>query len=113
MAKKKNTQREDGRYAVQVYIGMVDGKRKYKTVYGKTQKEADIKADELKVSLRKGIDISASNDSFKVWAEYWLTSKRYEVSADRYSTLQSRSAIWVDALKNTQISQIKPFEEVI
>lgn len=110
MAKKMNTPQADGRVRVRVYTGIKDGKKTYKSVYGKTQKEADIKAEELKVSLRKGIDISASNDSFKVWAEYWLTSKRYEVSADRYSALQSRSAIWVDALKNTQISQIKPFE---
>jgi integrase len=110
MAKKMNAKRTDGRYMVKVYIGIKDGKKSYKYVYGKTQKEADIKADELKVSLRKGIDISASNDSFKVWAEYWLASKRYEVSADRYSTLVSRSALWIDALKNTQISQIKPFE---
>ena len=110
MAKKMNTQREDGRYRVKVYIGSTDGKKQYKYAYGRTQKEADIKADELKVSLRKGIDISASNDAFKTWAEYWLTSKRYEVSADRYSTLQSRSALWIDALGTTQINQIKPFE---
>ena len=110
MAKKMNTPQADGRVRVRVYTGIKDGKKTYKSVYGKTQKEADIKAEELKVSLRKGIDISASNDSFKVWAEYWLVSKRYEVSADRYSTLQSRSAVWGDALKNAQISQIKPFE---
>lgn len=110
MAKKMNTPQADGRVRVRVYTGIKDGKKTYKSVYGKTQKEADIKAEELKVSLRKGIDISASNDSFKVWAEYWLVSKRYEVSTDRYSTLQARSAVWVDALKNTQISQIKPFE---
>ena len=110
MAKKKNAQREDGRYMVKVYIGSTDGKKQYKYVYGRTQKEADIKADELRVSLRKGIDISASNDAFKVWAEYWLTSKRYEVSDDRYSTLKSRSAVWVDALNMAQITQIKPFE---
>ena len=110
MAKKKNTQREDGRYMVKVYICSTDGKKQYKYVYGRTQKEADIKAEELRVSLRKGVDISASNDSFKVWADYWLTSKRYEVSNDRYSTLKSRSTLWVDALKNAQITQIKPFE---
>ena len=110
MAKKMNTLREDGRYRVKVYIGSVDGKKQYKYAYGKTQKEADRKAEELKASLRKGIDVSASNDAFKTWAEYWLTSKRYEVSADRYSTLQSRSALWIDALGATQINQIKPFE---
>ena len=110
MARKNNTKRDDGRYAVQVYIGIVDGKRKYKTVYGKTQKEADTKADELKVSLRKGIDISSSTDSFKKWVEYWLTSKGHEVTEDRYTTLLSRSNVWNDYLKNTPINQIKPFE---
>ena len=110
MAKKMNTPQADGRYRVRVYIGIKDGKKAYKSVYGKTQKEADIKAEELKVSLRKGIDISAHNDSFKTWAEYWLLTKRQEVSEDRYATLQSRSSIWIDALHNAQISQIKPFE---
>lgn len=110
MAKKMNTQRADGRYRVKIYIGIKDGKKQYKYVYGKTQKEADIKAEELKVSLRKGIDISSANDSFKTWVGYWLTSKKHEVSSDRYTTLESRSALWVDALNNAQITQIKPFE---
>ena len=48
MPKKSNQKRADGRIAVQVYLGVVDGKRKYKTVYGRTQKEADEKADELR-----------------------------------------------------------------
>ena len=52
MAKKMNTQRNDGRYMVKVYIGIKDGKKTYKYVYGKTQKEADRKAEELKVLLR-------------------------------------------------------------
>ncbi len=110
MAKKMNTPQADGRYRVRVYVGLKDGKKTYKAVYGKTQKEANIKAEELKVSMRKGIDISASNDTFKVWAEYWLVSKRYEVSSDRYTTLQSRSSVWIDALGSMSINQIKPFE---
>lgn len=110
MAKKMNTQRTDGRYMVKVYIGIKDGKKSYKYVYGKTQKEADQKAEELKVSLRKGMDISAHNDSFKTWAEYWLISKKHEVSEDRYSSLVSRTKVWINALCNAQISQIKPFE---
>lgn len=110
MARKTNLKRTDGRYAVQVYIGMVDGKRKYKTVYGKTQKEADVKAEELKVSLRKGIDVSSSNDSFKTWMEHWLNAKRYEVSKDRYTALRTRADVWLDHIKNASINQIKPFE---
>lgn len=110
MAKKTNNQRADGRYMVKVYIGMKDGKKQYKYVYGKTQKEANQKAEELKVSLRKGMDISSSNDSLKTWANYWLTSKKHEVSEERNKTLVSRSSIWIDAIGNAQITQIKPFE---
>ena len=43
MPKKSNQKRADGRIAVQVFLGTVDGKRKYKSVYGKTQKEANEK----------------------------------------------------------------------
>ena len=110
MAKKKNTPQSDGRVRVRVYIGIKDGKKAYKSVYGRTQKEADRKAEELKVSLRKGIDISASNDSFKVWADHWLRSKKYEVSADRFSSLQARASVWLDDFAKMPISQIKPFE---
>ena len=111
MAKKMNTKRDDGRYMVKVYIGLKDGKKQYKFVYGKTQKEADIKAEELRVSLRKGVDISASNDSFKSWCERWLMSKKYEdVSTDRYNSLSARAGVWIDALQHAQINQIRPFE---
>ncbi len=110
MGKKMNTPLADGRCRVRVYTGKKDGKKTYKTVYGKTQKEADIKAEELRVSLRKGIDISASNDLFTTWAEHWLMSKKYEVTDDRYSCLKTRADVWIDALGNTHINQIKPFE---
>ena len=39
MAKKMNTLRSDGRYRVKVYLGIKDGKKSYKYVYGKTQKD--------------------------------------------------------------------------
>lgn len=111
MAKKMNTQRADGRYRVKVYIGIKDGKKTYKYVYGKTQKEADIKAEEMRVSLRKGVNISASNDSFKTWAEHWLMSKKHEdVTVDRYNCLSTRAQVWIDALQHTHINQIRPFE---
>ena len=111
MAKKMNTPQADGRYRVRVYIGIKDGKKAYKSVYGRTQKEADIKAEELKVSLRKGMDISSFNDSFKTWAEHWLMSKKCEdVSADRYNSLSTRASVWIDNLQHAQINQIRPFE---
>ena len=79
MAKK--TKRADGRYAVQIYLGEIDGKRKYKTVYGTTQKEANEKADEVRAALRKGLDISAARDTFGAWANRWESIHAREVSA--------------------------------
>ena len=110
MARKTNAKRDDGRYMVKVYMGMKDGKKTYEYVYGKTQKEADIKAEELRISLRRGVDISASSDSFKVWAFHWLLSKKYEVSKDRYSSLKARAGVWIEELGNLQINQIKLFQ---
>jgi integrase len=110
MAKKTNTPSPNSQYRVRIYLGIKDGKKQYKNVYGKTKKEADMRAAEVKISLKKGINISASNDSFKTWAEYWLTSKRHSVSADRYNSLSTRAQVWIDALQYAQINQIKPFE---
>ena len=72
MPKKQNSRRKDGRIPVQVYLGRIDGKRRYKTVYGRTQKEADEKALQIKIALKKGIDVMAEQDTFGQWAEKWL-----------------------------------------
>ena len=110
MPRKSNTKREDGRFLVRVYLGVVDGKKKYKSVYGNTQKEANQKADEVRASLRKGMDLTSSSDSFVLWADYWLTYKKNEVSADRYDALLPRVKVWKNALAFAKISQIKPFD---
>ena len=110
MAKNTNTKREDGRYRAKVYMGLKDEKKTYKYVYGKTQKEVNQKVAELKVSLRKGMDISASSEAFSVWANHWLNSKKYEVTEDRYSCLETRAKVWMEAIGNAVINQIKPFE---
>lgn len=87
MAKRQNQRRKDGRVAVQVYLGRrEDGTREYRTVYGKTQKEADEKAARLKLDLKKGLDVSAARDTFGEWAERWASIKSQEVSAARMTT---------------------------
>ena len=63
MPRKSNKTRSDGRVAVQIYLGTVDGKRKYKTVYGANQKEAETKAEEIRRQIFSGLDISAQDDS--------------------------------------------------
>ena len=90
MPKKTNTRRADGRIVVQVYVGSVDGKRKYKSVYGKTQKEADQKAAELRAQLHRGVDLISENRTFAFWANRFLISKKNTVSASWYKCISQR-----------------------
>lgn len=110
MPKKSNTVRKDGRIAVQVYLGMVDGKRKYKTVYGATQKEADRKADELRLKLNKGIDLTKSKDSFEQWAAFWLTSKLIEVGNSQKLQYERCIKRYTDVFGNKKISDVKAYD---
>lgn len=110
MPKKSNSKRSDGRIAVQIYLGKDEnGKRKYKTVYGATQKEANRKADEIRAMLGKGLDVTAQNDTFSVWCGRWLQGKKSEVSASHYGNLIS-TAKHLDGLGNRPLSEIRLFD---
>ncbi len=107
MPKKSNTKRKDGRIAVQVYLGTVEGNRKYKTVYGKNQKEAEAKADEIRSLLNKGIDVSAQKETFGYWAELWLKSKKNDVSLKQHKTISCFVNTLKKHLEYSEISKIK------
>jgi len=110
MPKKSNKKRADGLIAVQVYLGRVNGKRKYKTVYGKTQKEANAKADEIKLQLGKGIDINPENDTFGYWADLWIKSRKRECTPAQARALETRANLFIEILGRRPISQIKLYE---
>lgn len=107
MARKKNAVRPDGRIAVQVYLGKdEDGKRKYKTAYGRTQKEAEANAEEIKLSLRKGLDVMAATDTFGEWGNHWIKLKALEVSASQrkvYESSLSHACGYIGAASITKI----------
>ena len=87
MAKSRVKKRPDGRYMMQIYLGMVDGKRKYKSVYGATPKEVEAKADEVRRMLGKGLDVASQRDTFQEWADSFLTAR----TADGVSVSQQNS----------------------
>lgn len=110
MPKKSNVKRSDGRIAVQIYLGKDEnGKRKYKTVYGTTQKEANQKADEIRTMLGKGLDVQAQSDTFGTWCERWLKCKKAEVSAGHYGNLVS-TAKHLEPLSHRPLSDIRLFD---
>ena len=108
MPKKKNAVRKDGRIKAKVHLGIDDtGNRKYKYVYGRTQKEVDDKVLQLKTSMRKGIDVSAERDTFADWADRWLKIKASEVSAGRLVVYQSHVKHLKRYLEYAQITKIR------
>lgn len=114
MAKVKNKKREDGRLQSKVYIGNVDGKAKYKYVYAQTQKELEKKVLEVKISLGKGINVSAQNDTFGEWLEQWLKLKKVEISDKKYKSYLYKKS-YLKNILNIPITKIRTqdFQNII
>lgn len=81
---KKYTKRADGYYSTRVYLGTVDGKKKYKQIYGKTVKEVSQKEAEVRQQLNIGLDL-LNTDSFGFWCDRWLKSKENKLTDERYN----------------------------
>lgn len=103
MPKKSNKKRADGRIAVQVYLGTVDGKRKYKTVYGTTQKEAEKKANEIRQQLKNGMDLLIEDSTFGYWVKRWLTYRESEATPVQYKDSVAKSRLFLNWNPSTQI----------
>lgn len=102
MAKKSNAKRPDGLIKSKVYLG----NGKYKYLYAHTQKELDLKVQEVKLKLGKGIDILSQRDLFSQWVERWLRIKKTEVSEKRYNSYKAL-AKRLSPLDNMQIAKIR------
>ena len=87
MPKRKNATRTDGRIQIKIFLGRDEnGKKKYRYVYGHTQKEAEQKAEEIKLSLRKGLNIIDANSPFSLIANRWLKIKLQYVQGMDYKS---------------------------
>ncbi|MET8461634.1 tyrosine-type recombinase/integrase [Micromonospora zamorensis] len=61
-----------GVWAAVVDLGWIDGKRKRKYVYAKSEAEAVRKRDELRRQLQLGVDLSAQPRTLEAWLTEWL-----------------------------------------
>lgn len=108
MPKKKNARRKDGLIKISVYVGRdAQGKRMYRYVYGKSQKDAEEKALSVKLSLRKGLDVAAARDTFSFWADRFLEGKERTVSNGQY-TSYTASVKHLAPLCSMEIGRIRP-----
>ena len=93
--------RKDGRYCKQVYIGMQDGKKKYKQFFGASAREAETKAIEFKTAMGRGLDPSRGRVTFKD-------------AADAYRAMKKASGIghsWLRSIGN-HIDNLEPIWEM-
>ena len=104
MAKYKK--RADGRYCIMVYLGKDEnGKKIQKAVYGKTIKETEQKAEEIKALNRKGIDVSAMRDTFEHWYDIWISGKT--CGNGQITSYKACAKHLLPTLGNMEISKIR------
>ncbi len=77
--------RADGRYCKQILVGYhSDGRKKTKTIYGKTIREVEKKERELRSELEQGIYVDNKNILISQWADEWLSVYKGSISTNTY-----------------------------
>lgn len=77
----KYAKRADGRYATNILIGYDEnGKRKQKTLYGKTIRELEAKVAEFKSLQAKGIVVGDKGITLEDWLDEWLKTYKSGLS---------------------------------
>ena len=107
MARAKK--RADGRYCAQIYLGRGEnGRKQYKSVYGKSPAELKEKETAIRAQLGRGLDVLSQRDSFTQWAEDWLHIKEAEHITDRQMENYRRAvALWEDELQGFEVGQVR------
>ena len=115
MAKRSNgegmiRQRADGRWESRVMIGYKDnGKPDYKSVYGKTKKEAREKLKAFLDERASGIDTSY-NYNFSNWADIWFEHHQDNITATTQENYRYTLRILKDYFGVRPLVDIKAFD---
>lgn len=101
--------RADGRYCSQIFLGRDEnGKKLYKSVYGKTPAEVKEKETTVRLELGKGLDVISRRDSFAQWAEDFLRLKSAAQITDRQKENYRHSVdVWKEELQGYEVGQVR------
>lgn len=106
MPRFRYKKRADGRYQTKVYLGIKDGKKKYRYIYASTIAELEQKAEDLRHSLHKGLQVLSGDLPFSVWSERFLRLKQSKVTEVYYAGIAGRIAFWNEAVGDMPLSGI-------
>ena len=102
--------RPNGLWECTMMVGyQEDGRRRYKSFYGKTQKEAKDKAEAYKRDTADGLYIDP-NLTFQEWAQKWYEGYRDSVSPTTYESYGYTLKILVGAFGPRKLGSIKPLD---
>lgn len=101
----KMKKRADGRYQGKIQIATVDGKTKYKYVYGKSPKEVRDKLAALRVDLGAGVDLSADR-RLSFWIDRWLARTEQTQEDHWHAQCEARAIFWRDQLGDKDVGKI-------
>ncbi len=86
-----------------------DGKRKYKSFYGKTQKEAKDKVRAWREAQASGIVLD-SNYTFSEWADMWFENHKDNITATTQESYRYTLRILKDAFPRRRLADIKAYD---
>lgn len=100
--------RPNGLWECTMMVGyQEDGRRRYKSFYGKSQKEAKDKAEVYKRDTAAGLYIDP-NLTFQEWAQKWYGGYRDSVSPTTYESYGYTLKILIGAFGPRKLGSIKP-----
>ncbi|KAJ1684297.1 hypothetical protein LUZ63_020590 [Rhynchospora breviuscula] len=107
----RRTKRTDGRYAVIIRIEQPDGTRRRSYFYGRTQAEAQAKADQAQARVAAGGPVRDANQPLAAWLDEWaqtflLASDRAPSTKTMYAGLMTRHVVPV--IGHLPLAQVRP-----
>lgn len=81
-------QRSDGLWVASVSLGMVNGKRKRKYIYGKTRAEVNRKRIQLQNDHHRGVPIQTAGLTMAAFLERWLATVKPTVRPKTFKSYQ-------------------------
>ena len=102
--------RADGRWERTIMDGFRDdGKRRFKTFYGKTQKEVKAKAKGYRDAKASGLLVDV-NYLFPEWAEIWFEHHRDNIAPTTQENYRYTLRILNEGFARRRIADVKPYD---
>ena len=103
-------QRDGGRWEGTIMIGyQSDGRRKYKTFYGRTQAEVKKKMREFQVAKENG-ELSGMDYNFSDWADIWYENHQDNIKPTTQESYKYTLRILKDHFGKRKLTEIKAMD---